>query len=154
MKNKRLVINWILLVTWIIIIFFMSNQHAEVSTKQSDLVIKLFNLIGLDLNSYLGSLTTFIIRKAAHFSEYFILYILTNNVLKYYFSDKKKRIYSLIFILIYAISDEIHQYFVPGRAMALRDVLIDFSGGLTACLIEKVYKYIKYKKRKLNNITL
>ena len=49
----------------------------------------------------------------------------------------------LIFVLIYAISDEVHQYFVPGRAMALRDVLIDFSGGFTACLVEIIYKYIK-----------
>ncbi|EKY27134.1 VanZ family protein [Clostridium celatum] len=143
MKNKRIIINWILLILWIIIIFFMSHQPAEVSNQQSDLIIQIFNKIGLDLNSYLGSLATFIIRKTAHFTEYFILYILANNVLRYYFSDKKKRIYILIFVLIYAISDEVHQYFVPGRAMALRDVLIDFSGGFTACLVEIIYKYIK-----------
>ena len=142
MKNKRIIINWILLILWIIIIFFMSHQPAEVSNQQSDLIIQIFNKIGLDLNSYLGSLATFIIRKTAHFTEYFILYILANNVLRYYFSDKKKRIYILIFVLIYAISDEVHQYFVPGRAMALRDVLIDFSGGFTACLVEIIYKYI------------
>ena len=143
MKNKRIIINWILLILWIIIIFFMSHQPAEVSNQQSDLIIQIFNKIGLDLNSYLGSLATFIIRKTAHFTEYFILYILANNVLRYYFSDKKKRIYILIFVLIYAISDEVHQYFVPGKAMALRDVLIDFSGGFTACLVEIIYKYIK-----------
>lgn len=143
MKNKRIIINWILLILWIIIIFFMSHQPAEVSNQQSDLIIQIFNKIGLDLNSYLGSLATFIIRKTAHFTEYFILYILANNVLRYYFSDKRKRIYILIFVLIYAISDEVHQYFVPGRAMALRDVLIDFSGGFTACLVEIIYKYIK-----------
>ena len=143
MKNKRIIINWILLILWILIIFFMSHQPAEVSNQQSDLIIQIFNKIGLDLNSYLGSLATFIIRKTAHFTEYFILYILANNVLRYYFSDKKKRIYILIFVLIYAISDEVHQYFVPGRAMALRDVLIDFSGGFTACLVEIIYKYIK-----------
>lgn len=143
MKNKRIIINWILLILWIIIIFFMSHQPAEVSNQQSDLIIQIFNKIGLDLNSYLGSLATFIIRKTAHFTEYFILYILANNVLRYYFSDKKKQIYILIFVLIYAISDEVHQYFVPGRAMALRDVLIDFSGGFTACLVEIIYKYIK-----------
>lgn len=154
MKNKRFIINWILLVMWIMIIFFMSNQPAEISNKQSDLVIKLFNIIGLDLNSYLGTLTTFIIRKAAHFSEYFILYILTNNVLKYYFNDKKNRIYSLIFILMYAISDEVHQYFIPGRAMALRDVLIDFSGGLTACLVRKICNHMKVKKETLANNNL
>ena len=149
MKNKRIIINWILLILWIIIIFFMSHQPAEVSNQQSDLIIQIFNKIGLDLNSYLGSLATFIIRRTAHFTEYFILYILANNVLRYYFSDKKKRIYILIFVLIYAISDEVHQYFVPGRAMALRDVLIDFSGGFTACLVEIIYLYMSVLRLKV-----
>ena len=147
MKNKRLFINWILLIGWMLLIFFMSNQPAEVSTKQSDLVIRLFSVIGIDLNSHLGSFTSFFIRKAAHFTEYFILYYFTISVCKYYFDIKNARIYSLVIILGYAISDEIHQYFIPGRAMAIRDVIIDFSGGVLGFIINWISCKYKFNKR-------
>ena len=64
MKNKRVIISWTLLIGWMLFIFCMSNQPAEVSTKQSDLVIKLFSAIGIDLlnhsikTSYIWTLAT------------------------------------------------------------------------------------------------
>lgn len=149
MKNKRIIINWMLLIAWMLLIFFMSNQPGEVSTKQSDLVIMIFSLIGVDLNSYLGSIATFIVRKAAHFTEYFILYCLSIRVLKQYIEIKKARVYCLFIVLGYAITDEIHQYFVPGRAMALRDVLIDFSGGVFGYLFNHLIYNFKNKKNRI-----
>lgn len=146
MKNKRSIINWILLIAWMLLIFFMSNQPGEISTKQSDLVIKIFSLIGIDLNSYLGSIATFIIRKVAHFTEYFILYGLSIRVLNQYIEIKKSRVYCLFIVLAYAITDEIHQYFIPGRAMALKDVLIDFSGGVFGYLFNYLIYNFKNKK--------
>ena len=147
MKNKRFVINLGLLVSWMILIFYMSNQPADISNKQSDLIIKLFYYIGIDLNSSLGEITSFVIRKAAHFTEYFILYCLTINVLKFYFNIKKASIYSLLIVLGYAISDEIHQYFIPGRDMAIRDVIIDFSGGILGFIINIIIYKIKFIRR-------
>ncbi len=147
MKNKRFVINLGLLVSWMILIFYMSNQPANISNKQSDLIIKLFYYIGIDLNSSLGEITSFVIRKAAHFTEYFILYCLTINVLKFYFNIKKAAIYSLLIVLGYAISDEIHQYFIPGRDMAIRDVIIDFSGGILGFIINIIIYKIKFIRR-------
>jgi VanZ family protein len=147
MKNKRFVINLGLLVSWMILIFYMSNQPADISNKQSDLIIKLFYYIGIDLNSSLGEITSFVIRKAAHFTEYFILYCLTINVLKFYFNIKKAAIYSLLIVLGYAISDEIHQYFIPGRDMAIRDVIIDFSGGILGFIINIIIYKIKFIRR-------
>ena len=35
---------------------------------------------------------------------------------------------------LYAVTDEVHQYFVPGRSCELRDVLVDTSGALTGIL--------------------
>jgi len=43
---------------------------------------------------------------------------------------------TLILGFLYAVSDEIHQYFVPGRAMQARDVLIDTAGVLLGfCIV-------------------
>lgn len=138
MRNKRLVIGWIALLFWVGLIFYMSNQPGDVSSKQSGLVLKLFQVLGIDLNKELGELATFIVRKTAHFTEYFILYLLTINVMQYYFNIKNAILYSLIFSILYACTDEIHQYFIPGRAMAFKDILIDSSGALTAMVITKI----------------
>ena len=145
MRNKRLVIGWIALLFWVGLIFYMSNQPGDVSSKQSGLVLKIFQLVGIDLNKELGELATFIVRKAAHFTEYFILCLLAINVMKYYFNIKNAIVYAFIFSVLYACTDEIHQYFIPGRAMAFKDVLIDSSGALTGMIITKIINRKKLK---------
>jgi VanZ family protein len=42
--------------------------------------------------------------------------------------NKKYILYSLLICLIYSISDEVHQIFVPGRSGEVFDVLIDTLG--------------------------
>ena len=56
--------------------------------------------------------------------------------------NKKKVLLTLIIGLLYAISDEIHQGFVPDRMMDIMDVLVDSLGILFGVLI------IKWKSRK------
>lgn len=78
-----------------------------------------------------------IIRKCAHFTEYFILSLL---ILRGIRRGRKENhlAWALLAILIvaaYASLDEFHQRFVPGRTPAVRDVLIDTSGGTAAQLI-------------------
>ncbi|GAA0087168.1 VanZ family protein [Clostridium sp. CTA-7] len=138
-KNKK-IISWLMLLIWIGIIFFMSHQPGEVSSSQSELVIKIFQFLGIELNEYFGDLATFVVRKTAHFSEYLILFLFAYNVSKRYFSNKKARVYAIIFVFLYACSDEFHQYFIPGRSMAFKDVLIDTSGGLVGYLIMRLKK--------------
>lgn len=152
MRNKRLILGWVCLLLWIGLIFYMSNQPGDVSSKQSGLVLKLFQAIGIDLNNELGELATFIVRKTAHFTEYFILYMLTVNVMKYYFNIDKAILYAFVFSVFYACTDEIHQYFIPGRAMAFKDVLIDSSGALLSMIITKIN--FKMKKKNKINITI
>ncbi|CUP25434.1 VanZ family protein [Clostridium disporicum] len=151
MRNRRLIIRWIALLFWMGLIFYMSNQPGDVSSKQSGLVLKLFQFIGIDLNNELSELATFIVRKTAHFTEYFILYFLSINVMKCYLNIKNAIFYSFIFSFFYACTDEIHQYFIPGRAMAFRDVLIDSAGALLAMIIVNIkIKINKKKENKLN----
>lgn len=146
-KNKKM-ISWIILILWMGIIFFMSHQPGEVSSSQSDLVLKIFKFIGVELNDYFGELATFIIRKAAHFSEYMILFLLAYNVSRYY-KNKDVKLYLITFVFLYACSDEIHQYFVPGRSMAFKDVLIDTSGGVFAYIIISFVERLKINKKKI-----
>jgi len=66
----------------------------------------------------------FIIKKTAHVGEYAILYFLLWRAIK------KGWIIPLVLGLIYALSDEYHQSFVPGRTATLRDAGFDLSGML------------------------
>ncbi|MEK6846586.1 MAG: VanZ family protein [Nanoarchaeota archaeon] len=43
--------------------------------------------------------------------------------------------FSLLFAVFYSITDELHQYFVPGRDSSLRDILLDSLGAIFAFLI-------------------
>ncbi|MEK6264722.1 MAG: VanZ family protein [Clostridium sp.] len=143
MKKKD--INWILVIGWMVLIFIFSSQPAEVSNENNKFVIYLFNLLSLDLNSIFGSLSDFIVRKAAHFIIYFVLYILLYRAINIKRdADIKGFILPILIVFLYACSDEFHQAFVPGRGPAFRDVLVDTSGGLTAFLI--MYIRVTLKK--------
>lgn len=144
-KVSKKQLNFALLIGWMILIFYFSSQIGEVSSEKSKIVIYMFNVLGLDLNTYFGNIATLIVRKMAHFTEYLILFILTYNVVKYYFEKGKLFFVSYIITVSYAMTDEFHQLFVPGRAGALKDVLIDSTGGLFGILI--VIIFIKIKKR-------
>lgn len=48
-----------------------------------------------------------------------------------------KGLIPLLIGFLYAVSDEIHQHFVPGRAMQARDVLIDTAGVLLGIWIAR-----------------
>lgn len=144
LKKKRIICG-ILLVLWMSLIFVMSAQYADKSSDLSDgLVSKVieviypnFERLTVTQQSGITHISTFIVRKAAHFFEYFVLGvfgILTANTFnKYKFCTRV--ISAALFCVLYAVSDEIHQSFVPGRACRFTDVLIDSSGILTAIVI-------------------
>lgn len=148
MNNKRKIIYWSLLIAWMIIIFVMSNQPAKISDSQSIGVLDLFSKIGVNINGIFGDFANFIIRKCAHFLEYMILALLVLNVLKLYFNMKQVITITIIFIFLYACSDEIHQLYVPGREGAIRDVIIDTCGGIILILIKLSLYYLSKKLQK------
>lgn len=151
MKSKREIINWGLLIIWMGFIFYMSNQPATVSDGQSYKVLWILSSFGIDVNGIFGELANFVVRKCAHFLEYMILAFLVVNVVKTYFVFKVSSILSVIFVFLYACTDEFHQMFIPGREGAFRDVMIDTCGGITLILLYSLIKnlrrkYIKNKK--------
>jgi len=143
MKNKRKIIYWSLLIIWMIIICLMSSQPATISDSQSIGVLYLFSKLGININSIFGDLANFVVRKCAHFIEYMILALLTFNLVKLYFNIKQVVILTIVFVFLYACSDEIHQLFVLGREGAIRDVIIDTCGGIVLVLIKLGFYYTK-----------
>lgn len=147
----------ILVLLWMGLIFYFSNMISYKSDEESDkvidsTVIKIARFFKSDLteeqeyNIYVYSI--YPVRKAAHAFEYFVLFVLVFLFINCYEIDiKKKLIYSIIVCVLYAISDEVHQLFVPGRDGNVMDVVVDSLGslvGLLTCYLIK-NKSIKCK---------
>lgn len=140
MNSQRKIINWVLLIFWMCLIFYMSNQPANISDSQSFKAMAVLKGIGIDVNGIFGELANFVVRKCAHFLEYMILAFLIMNVVKMYFVFKISSVLSIIFVFLYACTDEFHQLFIPGREGAFRDVMIDTCGGVTFILLYILFK--------------
>lgn len=139
MKKK---INLLLLIIWMTFIFTMSSFNDIQSSNQSNIIVNFIIYIFKINNKELVSL---IIRKLAHFNEYLILGILTNNY------NKKANI-SIIICFIYAITDELHQILVPGRSCQLLDIIIDTLGAIVGIYILNIIRKIKFNIKKYNNM--
>ena len=139
-KKKKKLISWIILSGWFL--YFIVSTNRTVSSCQVVIVL-LLSKIGIEISQDNISKITFIIRKSAHFSEYFVLYILLFNVIKNYIHSKKIILYSIMGVIIYAASDEFHQYFVPGRSAAIKDVFIDTCGGIAASIVNNLFYKVK-----------
>jgi VanZ family protein len=71
-----------------------------------------------------------LIRKSAHFVEYLVLSVLLFRALRR--SSPRSRLsaagIAIAIAAVYAVGDEIHQAFVPGRTAAALDCVIDLTG--------------------------
>lgn len=130
----------ILCLFWMFIIFGMSNAQGEESKGMSDAIVLLMSKY-LPFVEY-NDTWTFLVRKAAHFSEYAILGILYYMLLTTYREIQGKELLLLILgVFLYACTDEFHQLFMDGRAGQFKDVLIDTAGGSTGILLWHVIRY-------------
>jgi hypothetical protein len=76
----------------------------------------------------------FLFKKTIHFFEFGILFLLFyrafNKTVDW--PSNKIAIWAIILTVLYAISDEYHQSFIPGRTATVRDVMIDSAGAFFA----------------------
>ena len=151
MKTKK-IITLILVLLWMILAFNLSNQVAQNSSELSGgLTRKILEVLHMLDGKTIEQQETIetIIRKLAHFFLYAlggILILLHINLYK--ITDKRKVIISWILGTTYAITDELHQLFVPGRSGEIRDVFIDSLGIIIGIIIIRLLlKMIKRGKR-------
>ena len=139
----------ILTLLWTSFIFSMSLKTASESSEISGGLLKSILLFIKDILWFEIDFSVLhnLFRKLAHFTEFFILGILSVGFIK---SIKTSLTYPLLYCLCVAAIDETLQYFTgAGRSAQLSDVLLDFSGSLTAviifCLIGFIINKIRIK---------
>lgn len=147
-------------VALMVLIFIFSAQNADASSHTSGSVIKsaakTFNKdfvnFTVEKQDEIVASWQLAVRKTAHFSEYALLGFLTANALRTYgLKQYLKALLPPLICFAYAFGDELHQYFVPGRACRFTDMLIDTSGAIVGTLLFAVlFKLIlKYGRRKM-----
>lgn len=135
---KRITLSWALVVSWMVLIFCLSHQPATqsngLSTGITEKAIKTIEKIAPNLDVDIRSFNH-IIRKNEHFFSYLILGILVSNgVMSNQPVSKRNFILALSICVLYAISDEVHQLFIPGRSGQIKDVFIDSAGAVVGIL--------------------
>lgn len=142
-KNKCKIIYLVLVLIWMIAVFMFSSQNGEesqnTSGKITELIVRILThpeKITESERLELIENTDYYIRKFAHYSIYTLGGILIYNFINTYnISSKKVILISILIGVIYAISDESHQYFTAGRSAKILDVLIDSFGIITGIII-------------------
>lgn len=138
MKERSIrILLWGSTVICMAVIFMFSVQDADRSADTSDgfinsimqIVIPKYDEMEPDEISDTVSSLSHAVRKTAHFSLYCLLGILCSaSVGRYGIGQIPRAVSSLAISISYAVSDEVHQYFVPGRACRFTDILIDAAG--------------------------
>lgn len=111
-------------------IFSNSLEIGAVSSARSQEVTAFLN--GILSGAGLPTLTNAVVRKLAHFAEYALLGFWFTLCLRVYTCHYIRHIsWPLFLLLLVANADEFLQSFVASRSSSVRDVWIDFGGGLT-----------------------
>lgn len=152
------IICWGMVAACMVVIFSFSAQTSGESLNTSNSVIETlatilnpdFPFLDAAAQEHIYSLYSHFIRKLGHFSIYALLGFLVSLAL-WNHTQRGRRIllYTLTICSVYAITDEIHQMFVPGRGPGVWDVVIDSAGALCgSCIIICILYIIKKIKRK------
>lgn len=146
----------ILIILNMALIFHFSAQNANKSTQTSNKVgISFTNGVGqayddkppAEKENFHNHFMP-ILRKCAHAIEfgtlaslvYFLLLTWKGGIVRKYFI-------AVGFAVLYAASDEFHQYFVDGRAMSIKDVGIDSIGIVTCATLILGVALLLHKRR-------
>lgn len=157
---KKIYITVILLVFVIGVtsfILYNSSKSPEASYKDSDPVAEIVKPIVDKNNDKPKYKIDYIVRKAAHTAEYLALGFSVAALAVFVAEAYKKRLFGYMFFYVLSVGvlDEYIQLY-SGRTSGVKDVIIDFVGGLLGIAIVSsaylVYKFVISKNKKLKHL--
>ena len=136
-----------------------AGDSSAISSKITKVLMKIYDYFfasgpvdpnapptGFNMLEYLEK----IVRKVAHFTEFFLLGSLSISLFSLWMNSGKKCMLIVFFqLVISAAFDEIHQFFVPGRYASVSDVILDTIGGMTGVIC--LYFWINRKRKVKKN---
>jgi VanZ family protein len=135
-RNGRVLVKyWLPVLVWMSLIFTASGDPGSFQ-HSSRIIAPILHWLFPHLSGEKVDLIVFAARKCAHLTEFAVLALLIWRVLRRPVKkDPRPWLWpqarlALLWVVLYAASDEFHQLFVPLREARVGDVLIDTSGGL------------------------
>jgi VanZ family protein len=125
---------WLPVFLWIGFICFMSTESFS-AQRTSVLIEPLVRFFMPSISRHRIKVIHFLIRKAAHVTEYFISGLLLFRAYRNGSTENhpwRWAFASLLTVIAIAATDEFHQSFIVVRTGSLSDVGIDTAGGLLA----------------------
>ena len=135
-KNYKLIIYTCLTIAWILFIFSFSMQSGEESSQISGGIVSQVLAIVFPQGFAYAEQLEFLIRKLAHFIEYFVLGVLVLQTLKQTRCPRQVIVGLLVCVFV-ASCDETIQLFSGGRSGQIADVVLDSVGAWCGLLINK-----------------
>lgn len=126
------------------LIFHFSHEPAEKSSETSATAISTtlktisprYNRMTETEQKSLVDTLQASVRTLSHFSLFCLLGITLSLALSLYTVKPSLRVFIILSgCLVYAILDEYHQSFIPGRNQQVTDVLVDFAGSVVGTLL-------------------
>lgn len=155
-KQCKCILCWLAVAGWMAVIFWMSAQTGNQSGGASEAIVRWlvdvfcphFEKITQVRQTAILEVCHTIVRKGAHFTEYAVLAILVANALRHYaLPQRLSWLLPVVISVVYALTDEVHQHFVPGRACRLLDVGIDTCGAIFGmCLFAAILALLRKRK--------
>ena len=146
-SRHDLILNRAAVLAWMIVIFIFSTDYFS-SARTTPIIAPLLSSLFPSLTEAHIENIGLVLRKLGHWGEYFILAVLLMRALRAEFpgsSAKREIIWSVVFAVIYAVSDELHQSFVPSRSASAVDVSIDSIGAICGTL----FSYRRNRRQRL-----
>ena len=128
--------NWAPVALWAAMIFLFSTDLFS-SSNTAGFLGPLLSAIYSGITAAQFDAIHRVIRKSSHWTEYFIFSLLLIRALQGRVNSKvelRRAVWILAIVSLYALSDELHQAFVPSRTASLADVAIDSVGGICGIL--------------------
>jgi hypothetical protein len=124
----------LLVIGIMVLIFWFSDQDATQSGQMSNSLL-VWIVEDVLHQSAVPAIGSVLIRKSAHFCVYGCLGASTALLVSECRPKRFAFLWSWLIPVVYACTDELHQYFVPGRSCEFRDVCIDSAGALLGVVL-------------------
>lgn len=141
---------WIPVLLVMALIFCFSNTPAEKVSQLSGPGIEQINKIIVLITGKPVQEPGFDWLKVGHVIGYFLLGASFHFALSQYPKLKGSQFLALALCFVYALTDEFHQMFVPGRSPRFTDVLIDSSAASLALLVIIIVRQIRKRRMETN----
>ena len=135
-------------VAWVCFIYFASTNGFS-AANTSRIIRPVLLWLSPGISEAAISEVHFLVRQAAHFTEYAVLALLAARA----FGASPRRglkrrwwLASFALVACVALSDEYHQSFVPSRTASPYDSLIDMAGGAAALACAALWLALRRRK--------